>query len=248
MYPGMGLCVPATGEYIVAEPWRRREDIATIIELTSRKGRAALVRRLIDDLKGTGHRLALVSDELWRYDAKFLADLGFSKLQTIVFFEKHLSREAVAALENPGFPDLRYTLLKPDEIDLLLKLDHASFPWLWWNNREEFEVYMQMPDVYVYMASDGDRPVGYASFTLYPGWAHLDRLAVVESEQGKRYGAAQLLFVLQRMVEAGKHDVGLSTQATNLQSHKLYTGFGFNLTSETMTFYGTKLDPAVVIE
>src|SRR5689334_17679449 len=106
MYPGMGLYVPTTGEYIVAESWRRREDIATIIELTSRKGRAALVRRLLNDLKGTGHRLAMVSDELWRYDAKFLADLGFSKLQTIVFFEKHLSREAVAALENPGFPDL----------------------------------------------------------------------------------------------------------------------------------------------
>lgn len=248
LYPGMALYVPASGEYVIAEPWRRRNDIANIIEVTARKGRAALVHRLVDDFRASGIRLLMVAEETWRDNPRSFQDLGFSKLQSIVFFEKSLSREAVHALQNPPFPALEYTRLTLADLDMLIVLDHNSFPWVWWNSREEFEAYIQMPDVSVYMASDAGHPVGYASFTYYAGWAHLDRLAVVEGQQGKRYGAAQLLHALTLMVEAGKPNVGLSTQSTNIKSHKLYKGFGFHLGNDSMSLYGMKLDPTVVIE
>src|SRR5690348_13897942 len=35
--PGMALSVPNTGEYIVAERWRRRDDIGHIVEVTARR-------------------------------------------------------------------------------------------------------------------------------------------------------------------------------------------------------------------
>lgn len=248
MYPGMALYVPATGEYVIAEPWRRRDDIANLIEVTARKGRGALIRRLAAELQSSGERLLMVAEEVWRDNPRSFIDLGFDKLQSVVFFEKGLSVEAARALPNSAFPVLQYKRLTEDDLDLLLKLDHTSFPWLWWNSREEFEFYIHLPDVLVYMASDGEEPVGYASFTYYSGWAHLDRLAVIEGHQGKRYGAAQLLHALTLMTEAGKHDVGLSTQATNVKSHKLYKGFGFHLGRDTMNLYGIKLDPSVVIE
>lgn len=246
--PGMAAWVPATNEYIVAEQWRRRDDIANILEVTARKGKAALVTRLLDDLHSSGNKLALLSEDIWRAESRFYTDLGFSKLQTIVFFEKQLSSAEIASVAGSArLPALEYSLFSPADLDTLLRLDHNSFPWLWWNSREEFEGYMLMPGVHVLMGLHRGEFVGYASFTMYQSWAHLDRLAVIQERQGQGFGAAQLVHCLGRMVELGARSVGLSTQATNLQSHRLYNRFGFRQTREHMHFYGIKLDPSVEI-
>src|SRR3569623_1561798 len=39
--PGYGWVAPATGEYLVAEPWRHRDEIGSLLELHGRRGRAA---------------------------------------------------------------------------------------------------------------------------------------------------------------------------------------------------------------
>lgn len=246
-YPGYSLWVPASGEYAVAEPWRRRADIANIIEISARKGKAALVRQHLAELHALGNRLVLLSDEIWRDQTRFYMDLGFEKLQTIVFYERTLAPDIIRSFQGSGLPPLTYTAIGLEQIDTLLEVDHSSFPWLWWNSREEFELYMQVPDVTVILALHEGEPVGYASFTVYQGWAHLDRLAVVEAAQGRKYGAAQLVYVMGLMLEAGARTVALSTQETNVKSHRLYEGFGFRQTHETMSFFGIKLDPSVVI-
>ena len=83
--------------------------------------------------------------------------------------------------------------------------------------------------------------MGYTSFTMYRGWAHLDRVAVIESEQGRRLGAAQLAYTLGMMRDSGAASVGLSTQESNVRSHALYKKFGFKQTREQMNFYGVDL-------
>jgi ribosomal protein S18 acetylase RimI-like enzyme len=119
-----------------------------------------------------------------------------------------------------------------------MELDHASFPWLWWNSREEMEGYMQLPQVYVYAGWHDGQPVGYASFTMYERWAHLDRLVVAEQWQGRRFGAAQLHHTLLAMAAQGAAHVSLSTQEHNTQSHRLYKGFGFRQMPDMMNLYG----------
>src|SRR5947207_3352802 len=66
MYEAISLWVPKTGEYIIGEQWRRRDDIANIVEVTARKGKPALVRSLLDQLGSLGYRLVMLSDEVWR--------------------------------------------------------------------------------------------------------------------------------------------------------------------------------------
>src|SRR5438552_11873278 len=73
-YPNMSLWAPHTGEYIIGEQWRRREDIANIIEVTARKGKTALVRALLAHLASLGYRLVMLSDEAWRDSPKFYMD------------------------------------------------------------------------------------------------------------------------------------------------------------------------------
>jgi GNAT superfamily N-acetyltransferase len=245
---GTGLWVPNTGEYALAEAWRRRGDIANIVEVTARKGKRALVTALMDRLKSEGYRLTLLSDDAWRDQSRLYMELGFDSLETIVFFEKQFSRGAAAQTDAERLlPPLEYVRFDPRALDHLIALDANSFPWLWWNSREEFENYIGLPGVFVYLARLHGEPIGYSSFTMYSGWSHLDRLAVVASHQGKGYGAAQLHFVLGRMAEMGAASVALSTQQDNTQSHRLYKGFGFKQSPDVMHFYGARLDPTLLL-
>ena len=247
-HPGLSVWVPKTGEYVVGERWRRREDIANIVEVTARKGRTALVRALRDTVKSEGFRLLMIGDEAWRDQTKTYTDMGFGRIETIVFFRKSLKREDVEALAQRDLPQLTYRLLTLSDLHLLLRMDHSSFPWLWWNSEAEFEQYIQQPAVLIYGAWLDGQIAGYTSFTLYKGWAHLDRLAVTQGQQGRKLGAAQLVHALGVMVEHGSELVALSTQETNSRSHSLYRAFGFRQTNEKMHFYGQVLDPSVRLD
>ena len=238
--PGMALWVPDAGEYIVSEPWRNRQDIASIIEVTARRHKTLLVRSLIERLAEDRYRLALLANEVWQDQTRLYMDMDFGEIESIVFFELTLERGKHIAVPEWALPlpELRYVPVEHSDLEPLLAVDHDSFPWLWWNSRAEMETYLQMRGVYAYLAYCDGEPVGYASFTLYKGWAHLDRLAVVHRHQGRKFGAAQLVHALRLMANQGASSVALSTQVTNVQSHRLYKGFGFHQTNEKMHFYG----------
>src|SRR5206468_5253384 len=108
-YPNMSLWAPRTGEYIIGEQWRRREDIANILEVTARKGKPTLVRSLLEHLASLGYRLVMLSDEARRDSPTFYTDLGFEQLEKIVFFEKELKSDELVQL----------TALLPGELPVL---------------------------------------------------------------------------------------------------------------------------------
>ncbi|HKP52480.1 MAG TPA: GNAT family N-acetyltransferase [Chloroflexia bacterium] len=238
--PGMSMWVPRTGEYLVTEPWRRRADIAHIAEAHARRGKQALVEATLDRARENGYRMVLLSDDVWNASPKLYAGLGLQHIERIVFFQKDLRASGQQEV-GAQLPAIEVSRAGWRDLDLLLSLDHDSFPWLWWNSRPEFEEYFGMNGVSIFIARSNSEPVGYASFTLYRGWAHLDRLAVVVAQQGRRLGAAQLAHSLRMMRELGAASVGLSTQQSNTQSHSLYKRFGFKQTREQMNFYGVNL-------
>ncbi|MDQ3928847.1 MAG: GNAT family N-acetyltransferase [Chloroflexota bacterium] len=239
-HPCHALWVPRTGEYIIWEPWRRRDDIANVLEVTARRGREAMLDAMLAAAGGQAYRLLLCADEVWRDHTKSWLGAGFSQVERIVFFRRDL-RDNMAGIEHAAFPQVPIRRADLTYMDDLMSVDHDSFPWMWWNSVAEFEVYLQMSNVYAYVAYVENLPVGYASFTMYEGWAHLDRLAVAPGMQGRRLGAAQLIHALHRMRELGAASVALSTQENNTQSHRLYRAFGFKQQSDTMTFYGREL-------
>ncbi|HUP28433.1 MAG TPA: GNAT family N-acetyltransferase [Chloroflexia bacterium] len=239
-HPDHSFWVPATGEYALGSPWRYRDDIAQIVEVHARRGKVQLVGSLARKMGDRGYKLVLLDDDTWRSDPRAFAALGFSHLERIVFFHKEL-RANDPVLMDMDVPNVEMEQASVADLDLLMRLDHSSFPWLWWNSRIEFKSYIQQPDVTVKVALSDDRPVGYASYTMYKGWAHLDRLAVITEQQGKGFGAAELRHVLCEMRDLGALSVNLSTQEHNTRSHSLYTRFGFRQTSERTSFYA--VDP-----
>ncbi|HEX5500254.1 MAG TPA: GNAT family N-acetyltransferase, partial [Thermomicrobiales bacterium] len=109
----------------------------------------------------------------------------------------------------------------------LAHIDHDAFPWLWRNSADEFRAYAATPGVELLLGFDDDRPVSYAGLTRYPGWGHLDRIAVLRDQQGSGLGRETLAFSVERMAQGGARRIGLSTQRDNRRSQLLYERFGF---------------------
>lgn len=242
--PGRSLRAVGANEYALGERWRRRDDIGNIVEVAARRHKRELVEGLAARLAAGGAKLVLVAEDVWRDEPAFYSILGFDLIERIVFFEREIPlRYSRGDREwEEGLPALDFSVATLPELDVLLDVDHRSFPWLWWNSADEMGTYMLMEDVSIFLAHLKGEPVGYASFTMYNGWAHLDRLAVVEKQQGKGYGATQLAHVLRSMQDRGARNVGLSTQEHNIQSHRLYRRFDFRLGREGMGIYGRSIE------
>ncbi|HST03108.1 MAG TPA: GNAT family N-acetyltransferase [Chloroflexia bacterium] len=242
--PGLSLRVSTGNEYILGEKWRGRTDIANIVEIAARRNKRALVEEWVERLsRDKGVALLLVNQEAWHEDSRLFEQLGFSLIEKIIFLERglpsHFDWQAYSA--EQGLPVLSFERATVADVDPLLLVDHQSFPWLWWNSRDELGTYMSMPDVHVFLAKLANEPIGYASFTMYSGWAHLDRLAVEQGVQGRGYGAAQLAHALGTMIVLGARSVSLSTQEHNTQSQRLYSRFGFRIGRDAMGLYGRAL-------
>jgi ribosomal protein S18 acetylase RimI-like enzyme len=109
----------------------------------------------------------------------------------------------------------------------LCAVDHAAFPWLWWNSSLEFEVYGFTPGVELHLGYVDSEPVSYVGITAYPGWGHLDRIAVIPAMQGSGLGYQSLDFAVSSLIRRGARRIGLSTQKQNVRSQQLYERYGF---------------------
>ena len=122
---------------------------------------------------------------------------GLEMLEEVITYELGAGREPWSSSEH-----IRLVRVQANDeaaIDLVSSIDQASFPWLWRNNRAEFDVYLQTPGVEVWLVESGDEPVAYFGVTLFPDWGHLDRIAVVPEQQGKGFGLETLGLAVETM-------------------------------------------------
>ncbi len=234
--PGWTWTVPGTGEYLVCEGWRHRADLGMVLEVQARHHRADLLNAALAEMAARGVRCLLLNSEEWSAHGRAYQPLGFQPLERIVYYQL-LGLHLPLPIRQP-LPALTFMPVGTATLPVALQIDHHSFPWLWWNSREEFALYLHTPGVRVVLGLAEGEPVGYAGFTVTRDWGHLDRLAVVHSAQGRGWGAALLAYALEQMAGLGVYRVTLSTQETNGQSQSLYRGFGFRQTHEAHNIYG----------
>lgn len=235
-HPGRSFWVPAAREYVIGGNWRHRREVGSLVELGARgEYRAPLAGALLDACRAQGCPLVIFNDTSEVRPERWYTALGFEMMQEIIVYELH-GPPAIRVEPPPG---LRFEELEAPTGELLA-VDHGSFPYLWWNGPEEFANYFEQGGVRVYLARDREGAVvAYAGITLYPGWGHLDRLAVAPERQGAGLGAAMLAYALGRIAGHGIRRVGLSTQADNHRSQVLYERFGFRRTFRTdYSLYG----------
>jgi ribosomal protein S18 acetylase RimI-like enzyme len=159
---------------------------------------------------------------------------GFENRQQIVMLEwQGSANQQWAAREAQG---LHIRGMKQSDLPAVTKTDHASFDPLWHNSYDTIErAYAQA--LYATVAEKDDEIIGYQLTTGHQQRAHLARLAVHPSLQGRGVGQALLSDLYTRLTKMGMIRLSVNTQSDNSASLSLYKKMGFNRTGEEYPVY-----------
>jgi ribosomal protein S18 acetylase RimI-like enzyme len=239
--PGLSVWAPGANEYLIAGPWRHRTEIVHAVELVAIRHPVELVRAAVERARRTGKRVFLAIEATEHRRASYYDRCGLSLLEEVIAYERGRDRQSL-----PGLPDGVERISRLDDLTLseLAFVDHDAFPWLWRNGGEEFRDYFGQPGVELYLLRQGGSPGGYLGISLFPGWGHIDRVAVLRAAQGNGLGRMLTALGIARISQAGASTIGLSTQSRNLRSQTLYENLGFRRKSSgEYRIYGVALQP-----
>ncbi|MFM9108214.1 MAG: GNAT family N-acetyltransferase [Chloroflexota bacterium] len=224
-YPGRSVWLPHTLEYVVVTPWRNREAIGFLGDVSAIRHAEALIRAACERARAIGDAMTLMIDLDEERPRGFYRRAALDPIERIVTYELRRGAERFAP---PGA--VRFIAAdpgRPDHLQALMEIDRAAFPWLWWNTPQEFAHYGEQMGVELYLGFLGDTPVSYCGFTVFLGWAHLDRIAVRPDAQGRGVGRDTLAFAIRELFRIPVDRIGLSTQELNERSRRLYEACGF---------------------
>jgi ribosomal protein S18 acetylase RimI-like enzyme len=230
--PGLSKWHPESGEFVLVTPWRHRKDIPSVNVLSAFQHEDELVGAAMASAEEKGAAAFVLLDAFEIRRSEFYDRNQLQQLETILTYE-HSDPHALIRDIPPYRQDFAPWFGDTDGVlQELIDLDHAAFPWLWWNSQEEFHAYARMPFVEIWVGRIDGKVTSYIGITHFRRWAHLDRIAIMPDVQGQGLGRETLSFAVERMLEMGAERVGLSTQRNNTRSRHLYERSGFVETPE----------------
>jgi len=225
--PGRSMWSPRSGEVIVVGEWRHRPEVSSVAGVHAIRDVHELMRASVDQSRRLGASAFVAVEWDERQRPEFYQNVGLDLLDVVIPFEA----PATAA----GFSTSHQVhLVQLDILDSraqLLAVDHAAFSWLWVNNAAEFESYAKTAGAEVWAHHHQGRLLSYIGFTYFGDWGHIDRVAVHPDAQRQGLGLELTRLAMQRMARRGSRTVGLSTQAANWKSQRLYDRLGFRRSS-----------------
>jgi ribosomal protein S18 acetylase RimI-like enzyme len=144
-------------------------------------------------------------------------------------------------LAQPDQSDITIRLMMPEDLTMILDIDHAAFGEVWKNSLESLELAYQQSSLAT-IAELGNEIVGYQYSTASTMGGHLARLAVKPSMQGKGIGYLLVHQALNQFKKQGFRHVTVNTQQNNTASLALYSKAGFSLTGESYRVYQKKIN------
>ena len=223
-FPGRSMWVPATGEFVLIALWRNRTDIVHVAEMSAVRDAGALLREAGHAAGELGSEMLVVVENDERRHPRFYREHGFHLIDSVISMERDSGYGLPSESGQLRFAPVR---IESALLPTIEAIDHRAFPWFWWNSHDEFASYLTMPDVSVLAGLLDDRVVSYFGVTEYAGWGHLDRIAVDPVAQGTGIGAQTLSGAITLLLSRGAGMIGLSTQADNHRSQRLYARAGF---------------------
>ena len=160
-----------------------------------------------------------------------LAGSGFANPQQIVMLEWR--NRAWAAREAHG---IRVRRMLKSDLPEVERIDAASFDPLWQNSLETLDRAFSQA-FFATVAEDRQGMVGYQITTGHGQRAHLARLAVHPSVQGRGAGTALLGGVFSMLAQSSMSRLTVNTQRDNINSLNLYQRMGFVRTGEQYPVY-----------
>jgi ribosomal protein S18 acetylase RimI-like enzyme len=182
-----------------------------------------------------GAKVAAIAIQPWFQD--ILAGNGFVNHQQIVMLEWRYQPSAAHAES-----EIRIRRMTEDDLPDVEKTDAASFDPLWQNPLDTIRRAFAQA-LYPTVAENEEGIIGYQFSTGGGQRAHLARLAVHPSVQGKGAGRALLNDLFQYITYAGISKLSVNTQSDNQGSLRLYQRMGFLRTGEEYPVFTCDVAP-----
>ncbi len=243
--PGISQWHPASGEFLLASPWRHRADIPMIRDLTAFVHEDELVQAMVQAARARGMRGIIASESYEKRRPEFYLRNGMRRLETVIAFVHHRVQDYLDVNRESAQQFIQVTMDDLSLIEQIIALDHAAFGPIWGNSHAEFAWWMSIPSVEVWVGMIDDEVTSYYGTTYYQKFGHLDRIAVHPDYQGKGLGADTLMAAMQRMADLRRKNAALCTQADNVASQALYRRAGFErYPNDDYDMYGILFDEA----
>jgi ribosomal-protein-alanine N-acetyltransferase len=176
-----------------------------------------------------GATVAAIAMQPWFQ--RVLADGNFENHQQIVMLEWH--SQSWTSTKADG---IRIRRMTEADIPTVTRVDNAAFEPLWHNSFDTLQRAFSQALVAT-VAESREGIVGYQLTTGHGQRAHLARLAVHPSLQGRGFGRALLSDLFAYLTRTGATRLSVNTQSDNNVSLKLYKNMGFNRTGEEYPVY-----------
>lgn len=183
--------------------------------------------------KRVKHAAALLSGD-WL--APILKGCGFENTNDVIFLERRGE-----APPTPLLPLGKVRTMLPKDIEAVIELDQSAFKDIWQYSAATLRQAYKHAAIATIIEHD-DEPLGYQISTASIYGAHLARLAVAPQWQGRGFGKALVVDVINRFFHQGVLKVSVNTQTDNEQSLRIYRKLGFRDSGSRHPVYQMLLD------
>jgi ribosomal-protein-alanine N-acetyltransferase len=139
-----------------------------------------------------------------------------------------------------------FRLMKVEDIDQVLIIEHASFATPW--SREAFfnEMVNNPYATYVVMEEEG-KIIGYCGLWVVLEDAHITNVAVLPEHRGRKLGEALLSQTLELAKALGAERLSLEVRVSNTVAQGLYRKLGFQNGGIRKRYYTDNNEDAIVM-
>lgn len=164
---------------------------------------------------------------------RFLPLHGFFHQQDVVILQWS---EDAPPESDPPILKCMIRSIYPEDLPVILNLDHQAFAPLWQLSEENLTLAYQDADYATLFLLDGT-PVGYMIAGRTHLGGHISRLAVLTDFQSHGIGYRLICDAIRHFIEMGVSLITVNTQSDNLASQALYQKAGFLPTGERLPVY-----------
>ena len=136
--------------------------------------------------------------------------------------------------------------MREEDIPLVQAIEKEIFPTPWPRNAYYRELNHNRSAYYIVLRRD-DVIVGYAGLWKMSDEAHITTVGVRVSEQGKGYGHALMVALIQRAYQLGSRWLTLEVRPSNDVAVRLYEKFGFKVIGRRRGYYTDNNEDAIVM-
>lgn len=141
---------------------------------------------------------------------------------------------------------ITFRLMKEQDIDDVLKVEHESFSVPW--SREAFynEITKNQFAAYIVIEENG-QVIGYSGTWVVTDEAHVTNVAILPQYRGRKLGEAMMKKLMEIASELGAKTMTLEVRVSNEVARKLYRKLGFQDGGIRKNYYTDNQEDALIM-